>query len=293
MSLHAAALMRDERREKIALFSLTLPALALAVCVTVLPVGWLFMLSFTGDDGGFSLEHYARMAESKSYARIFRTTFEVSFLTTLACALLAYPLSYLMSQLPRRMAGILMLGVLLPFWTSLLVRTYAWLVLLQRRGIINEWAISLGLWDEPLKLVHNLGGTLVGMIHVMLPLMVLPLYAGMRSISPDYARAAAGMGASPVRAFFTVFFPLSMPGLAAGSLIVFVLSLGFFVTPALLGGGRVIMASMRIQTNIELFFNWGAASALGVVLLVLTLAVFYAASRALGVGRWLGSASPS
>lgn len=282
------ALQRDEQTEKWRLFSLTIPALLLVIAVMVVPVGWLFGLSFTGDDGGFSLEHYRRLVESKSYARIFRTTFEVSFLTTLICALLGYPLAYLLSQLPKKTANILMIAVLLPFWTSLLVRTYAWLVLLQRQGLINNWAIKLGLWDEPIKLAHNLGGTLIGMVHIMLPLMILPLYGGMTSISSDYARAAANLGAGPTRVFFTVFFPLSIPGLLAGAMIVFVLCLGFFVTPSLLGGGRVIMVSMRIQTDIELFFNWGAAAALGVVLLSLTLAIFYAASKVLDINQWFG-----
>lgn len=286
---NAGALSRAAKNEQWALLGLALPAFALVFFVMLLPALWLFGLSFTGDDGQLSLEHYRRMAESKSYARIFRTTFEVSVLTTLICALLGYPLAYLFSQLPRKTANLLMISVLLPFWTSLLVRTYAWLVLLQRRGLINDWGTSLGFWDEPLKLVHNLGGTLIGMVHIMLPLMILPLYGGMRSIGADYARAAANLGAGPVRVFTTVFLPLSLPGLLAGAIIVFVLCLGFFVTPSLLGGGRVIMVSMRIQTDIELFFNWGAASALGVVLLILTLLVFYLSARFLNIKQWMGA----
>ena len=286
---NARALAHAARLEQWALLGLAGPALLLVLCVLALPVGWLFGLSFTGDDGGFSLEHYQRMLESKSYLRIFRVTFEVSALTTVICALLAYPLSYLLAQLPRKTAAILMLAVLLPFWTSLLVRTYAWLVLLQRRGLINDLGMQLGFWEEPLKLVHNLIGTLIGMVHIMLPLMILPLYGGMRSISADYARAAANLGARPVQVFSTVFLPLSLPGLLAGSMIVFVLCLGFFVTPSLLGGGRVIMVSMRIQTDIELFFNWGAASALGVVLLVLTVLVLYLAARFLDLRQWMGA----
>jgi putative spermidine/putrescine transport system permease protein/spermidine/putrescine transport system permease protein len=168
---------------------------------------------------------------------------------------------------------------LLPLWTSLLVRTYAWLVLLQRRGLINTWGIELGLWDEPLALVHNLTGTLVGMVHVMLPFLVLPLYSAMRAIDRNYLRAAANLGASPLRSFWLVFFPLAMPGLVTGILIVFVLCLGFYVTPAVLGGGKVIMVSSRIANDIELFFNWGAASALGVVLLVMTALLVLAAGR--------------
>jgi len=169
--------------------------------------------------------------------------------------------------------------VLLPFWTSLLVRTYAWLVLPQKKGLINDWAIGLGPWDEPVKIVHNMTETLIGMVHIMLPFLVLPLYGSMKAINRDYLRAASNLGAGPVRNFWTVFLPLSAHGLFAGALIVFVLCLGFYVTPAILGGGRVILVSMKIASNIELFVNWGAASALGVVLLVMTMLILWAASR--------------
>ena len=223
------------------------------------------------------------MIKSKSYARIFRVTFEVSFLTTGLCILIGYPLAYFISGLPNRMANICLITVLLPFWTSLLVRTYAWLVLLQKRGLINDWAISLGLWEEPIKLVHNLTGTLIGMVHIMLPFLILPVYSAMKAIDQDYMKAAANLGADPKRAFWTVFFPLTTPGLFAGALMVFILCLGFFVTPAVLGGGKVIMVSMKIVSNIELFVNWGAASALGVVLLVLTIVILWIASRFLNL----------
>jgi len=247
--------------------------------ILVIPVGWLFYVSFIGADGTFSMENYERMIKRKSYARIFYTTFEVSLLTTGICILIGYPLAYFMSQMPAKLANLCLITVLLPFWTSLLVRTYAWLVLLQKNGLVNNWAINLGLWEEPIKIVHNLNGTLIGMVHIMLPFMILPTYGAMRAIDRDYLKAAANLGASPRRAFWTVFFPLSTPGLFAGSLMVFVLCLGFFVTPAVLGGGVVIMVSMKIVSNIELFVNWGAASALGVVLLVLTVAVLWIASR--------------
>jgi putative spermidine/putrescine transport system permease protein/spermidine/putrescine transport system permease protein len=168
------------------------------------------------------------------------------------------------------------------------VRTYAWLVLLQRKGLVNTWGIELGLWDEPLALVHNLSGTLIGMVHIMLPFLVLPVYGSMRAIDRDYVKAAANLGATPTQAFWQVFAPLSLPGLVAGSLIVFVLCLGFFVTPAVLGGGRVVMVSMQIASNIELFYNWGAASALGVVLLVLTFAILWASSKIVRLDQVLG-----
>lgn len=285
---NAAKLRRGAFLESLAMFGLCSPALLLILVIMAIPVGWLFWISFVGDDGGFTLENYTRMVESKSYFRIFRTTFIVSVLTTGICILIGYPLAYFMSQLPRRAANICMIAVLLPFWTSLLVRTYAWLVLLQRKGLINRWAMDLGLWDDPVKLVHDLNGTLIGMVHIMLPFFVLPLYGSMKAIDYDLVKAAANLGAGPVNAFWRVFFPLSLPGLFAGALIVFVISLGFFVTPAVLGGGKVIMVSMRIASNIELFFNWGAASALGVVLLVLTLIILYGASRLLRLDQVLG-----
>ncbi len=283
-----AGLRKDEQLERLALFGLSSPAIILILVILVIPVGWLFYVSFIGADGSFSLENYERMFRRKSYARIFQTTFEVSFLTTGLCILIGYPLAYFISQLPNRIANLCLITVLLPFWTSLLVRTYAWLVLLQKRGLVNEWAISLGLWDEPIKIVHNMTGTLIGMVHIMLPFLILPVYGAMKAIDHHYMKAAANLGASPVRAFWTVFFPLTMPGLIAGSLMVFILCLGFFVTPAVLGGGKVIMVSMKIVSNIELFVNWGAASALGVVLLVLTMAILWIASRFLNLDQMTG-----
>ena len=285
---NARGLARDALAERLRLLGLGAPAFLLVTAAMVIPVLWLFWLSFVGDDGRMTLEHYRRMIEQPSYGRTFVATFQVSLLTTAICAVAGYPLAYALSQMPRRAANLCLIAVLLPFWTSLLVRTYAWLVLLQRKGLINAWGMQLGLWDEPLALVHNLTGTLIGMVHIMLPLFVLPVLGTMRSIDRDYLKAAANLGASPARAFRTVFFPLSLPGVVAGSLIVFVICLGFYVTPAVLGGGKVTMVSNRIANDIELFFNWGAASALGVVLLVLALAFLWLASRLLRLDRLLG-----
>ena len=265
--------------ERLTFFGLTLPYLLMVTALIVIPVGWLFYLSFIGRDGSLSFENYERMMKSKAFIRIFLTTFKISILTTIICAAIGYPLSYFMSQLSRKWANICMIGVLIPFWTSLLVRTYAWLVLLQKKGLLNNMAIEMGLISEPIKIVHNTTGTLIGMVHIMLPFLILPLYANMRAIDKDALKAASSLGATPTRAFWTVFFPLSLPGLLAGLLIVFVLCLGFYVTPAILGGGRVIMAAMKISSNIELYFSWGAASALGVVLLVVTGIILFIASK--------------
>ena len=143
--------------------------------------------------------------------------------------------------------SMIFVSVLFPFWTSLLVRTYAWLVLLQRRGLVNTWLQETGIVDEPLRLVHNFTGTAIGMTHILLPFMVLPLYAAMTAVDRDYVRASASLGASPLKSFWQVFFPLTLPGLLAGVVLVFVLCLGFYVTPAVLGGGRVLMWSMSIE----------------------------------------------
>lgn len=279
-----------DRKERYTLFGLTVPYLALVLGLIIIPIGWLFYMSFIGRDETLSLENYERIWNSKAYFRIFKTTFQISILTTLICVLLGYPLTYFMSQLSKRWANICMIGVLIPFWTSLLVRTYAWLVLLQKKGLINSLAIDWGLWSEPIKFVHNTSGTLIGMVHIMLPFLILPLYANMRTIDKDCLKAAANLGATPTRAFWTVFFPLSLPGLFAGLLIVFVLCLGFYVTPALLGGGKVIMAAMKISDNIELYFSWGAASALDVVLLVVTMIILFIASKLISIDQ-LGNRS--
>jgi putative spermidine/putrescine transport system permease protein/spermidine/putrescine transport system permease protein len=283
---NAARLRAQERAEQWMLGSLALPGLLLIGIVALAPMAWLFWLSFR-DASGMTLVHYARLLHP-SYLITLRSTFELSFLVTIVCVLLGYPLAYVIAQARARVAALLLLLVLFPIWTSLLVRCYAWLVLLQRRGLVNTWLSDLGLIDGPLPLMHNFTGTAIGMVHIMLPFMVLPLYASMRAISPDYMRAAANLGASPVRAFWQVFVPLALPGLAAGVVIVFVLCLGFYVTPALLGGGRVMMWSMQIERNVSYYGDWGAASALGVVLLVLTLAILWLFGRAIGFDKLTG-----
>ncbi len=286
--LNEKGLRGDEQRERWMILGLCSPSLLVVAVLMVIPVAWLFWLSVIGADGSLSWENYARLTQSKSYARIFRMTFEVAFVTTVICVLIGYPLTYMISQLPRRAANFALITVLLPFWTSLLVRTYAWLVLLQKKGLVNSWLISLGILDDPLRLVHNYTGTIIGMSQIMLPFLVLPLYASMRAIDGDYLKAASNLGAGPVRAFWTIFFPLSLPGLFAGLLLVFVLSLGFFVTPVILGGGKVIMVAMRIEKSIALYSNWGAASALAVILLIMTLACLIVAGKLLRLDKTLG-----
>ncbi len=286
----AAHLARDARLERLRALGLVLPALLLVGVVALLPTAWLFGLSLV-EDGRISPVHYLRLVEHESYRRIFWTTFEIAAVVTVLAAISGYPLAYWLSRLPERWAQLGLVLVLVPFWTSLLVRTYAWLVLLQRRGLVNQWLSSLGLIDEPLRLVHNWTGTVVGMLHILLPFLVLPVFASLKAIDPALRAAAASLGASPVRAFWTVTFPLSLPGLVAGALLVFVLALGFYVTPAILGGGRVMMVAMKIQENAGLYLDWGAASALAVVLLLTTLVIFALLARLVPLERLFVSRS--
>lgn len=278
--LNTQALRTDARRESLRLLALLSPSLLLVFAIIIVPIGWLFWLSLFDEAGGFSAANYARFFEQASYIKTFVTTFKVAFIVTGACVLLGYPLAYMLSQLPRRAASICLISVILPFWTSVLVRTYAWLVILQRKGLINSWLIDLGVISQPLSLANNFSGVVIGMTHILLPFLVLPLYASMKTIDTDCLRAGMNLGAGPAATFRQIFFPLSLPGLASGVVIVFVLCLGFFVTPALMGGGKVIMWAMRMEQTTSLYSNWGAGAALGVVLLVVTLAL-------LGLFQWL------
>ncbi|RUX00814.1 ABC transporter permease [Mesorhizobium sp. M8A.F.Ca.ET.059.01.1.1] len=278
--LNAQALRADARRESLRLLALLAPSLFLVCAIIIVPIGWLFWLSLFDETGAFSAANYARFFEQASYIKTFITTFKVAFIVTGACVLLGYPLAYMLSQLPRRAASICLIFVILPFWTSVLVRTYAWLVILQRKGLINSWLIDLGVISQPLSLANNFSGVVIGMTHILLPFLVLPLYASMKTIDTDCLRAGMNLGAGPAATFRQIFFPLSLPGLASGVVIVFVLCLGFFVTPALMGGGKVVMWAMRMEQTTSLYSNWGAGAALGVVLLVVTLAL-------LGLFQWL------
>ena len=274
MPLNANMLRRATSREQMTFWGLGLPALFLVACILLIPFAWLAWLSLFDAAGNLSGQNYARLLRP-AYVASFLTTFKVAGLVTVICVLFGYPVAYLLSQLSPRAAQILMVFVILPFWTSVLVRTYAWLVLLQRKGVINDWLLSVGAIDQPLALVHNLTGTVIGMVHVMLPFLILPLYASMKAIDPVLLRAAANCGASPSQAFRQVFLPLSMPGLASGIALTFVLCLGFYLTPALLGGGRVAMWSTQIADTVSKFSNWGAASALSVALLVVTAVILW------------------
>ena len=269
------------------MLALALPALLVVLLLIVVPVGWLAWQSIYHD--GFTLENYRRILNEDVYWKTFLFTFEISLLVTGLALLLGYPLAYAAHAAPKGWSVVILALVVLPFWTSVLVRAYAWLVLLQRTGVINQFLQSLGIVSEPLALVHNTFGTVVATVHILLPFMVLPLYAAMQKIPADLMQAGASLGASPSHAFWRIFLPLSLPGVLAGSTLVFVLCLGFYITPELLGGGRAIMVSMLVSRNVELYNQWGAASAVGVVLLLSVGFIFFVVTRFIRLDRVLGT----
>ena len=209
--------------------------------------------------------------EQAIFLTVLARTFWIGFVVAGLCALLGYPLAYAIARLPERMAAVALLLVLLPFWTSVLVRTSAWMVLLQERGLLNELLVGIGLIAQPLELIYNRTGVYVAMTHVLLPYFVLPLYSVMRRVPPLTLRAALSLGASPLQTFWRVYFPQTLPGAAAGALIVFILGLGYYVTPALVGGADDQMISHFIALYTNQSLNWGMAAALSLVLLLATV----------------------
>ncbi len=219
------------------------------------------------------------------YIKLFWRTIVMSLAITFMCLLLGYPIAYLLAHLRTRTANMLMILVLLPFWTSLLVRTSAWKVLLQGQGVINDFLVWIGLVDDAsrLVLINNQTGTIIAMTHILLPFMILPLFSVMKTISPSYVRAAKSMGANDWTAFWKVYFPQSVPGIGAGAILVFILAIGYYITPALVGGTSGIFISNRIAYHISTSLNWGLAAALGAILLVLVLLLFYIYDKIVGI----------
>ena len=213
-------------------------------------------------------------ADEAAFSAILLRTFEMSAMVTFFALLIGYPLAYWLSTLSDRKANMMLILVLLPFWTSVLVRIAAWIVLLQSNGLINRFLMALGVTSEPLPLLFNRTGVIIAMVHILLPFMILPLYSVMKSVPPNYLRAAISLGSAPLAAFFRVYLPQTYPGVAAGGLLVFITCIGYYVTPALLGGAGDQMLSYYVAqyTNVEV--NWGMACALGGVLLTATLALY-------------------
>lgn len=231
-------------------------------------------------------DHLERLpAADRLYLDVFGRTVWLSLLVTLSCLAIGYPLAYWLAAKPAETGNLLMVLVLLPFWTSLLVRTTAWIVLLQKEGVVNSALLAIGLIREPLELMFNRFGVVVGMTHILLPFMILPLYSVMKQIPPAYVRAARSLGASPATAFWRVYLPQSMPGVGAGVLLVFILALGYYITPALLGGAADQMMSYFIADHLTRSLNWGLASALGGLLLAGVLVLYVVYERIVGVGN--------
>lgn len=219
------------------------------------------------------------------YITLFWRTLLMSLMITGSCILLAYPVSFLLSILPMRKANLLLILVLLPFWTSLLVRTSAWKVLLQQQGVINDLLVWIGLVDDANRLImmNNQTGTIIAMTHILLPFMILPMFSVMRTIPPSYVRAAKSLGATNWTAFWRVYFPQSIPGIGAGSILVFIMAIGYYITPAIVGGTQGIFISNRIAYHISSSLNWGLASALGGILLFVVVILYWLYDKFVGI----------
>lgn len=222
------------------------------------------------------------------YVDVFVRTFTVSLIVTLACLFAGYPVAYLLAKIPARRAGLLLMLVLLPFWTSVLVRTAGWIVILQKNGVVNSLLTRIGLISDPLELVYNRFGVYVAMTHILLPFMILPLYATMKSIPPSYMRAALSLGSSWPRAFWRIYLPLTLPGITAGCVLVFVSAIGYYVTPVLVGGGGDQLISYFVAYFVNEALNWGQAAALGVLLLLCVLVIYGVFGRLFNVRATMG-----
>lgn len=261
---------------------LVVPLLLVMAAGFNLPLLVMLGRSVVGAEGGFTLAHFAEVAETSVYTKVLLNTLRIAVITTGLCILLGYPLAYWLRRLPPRWQMVGLSMVVIPFWISILVRTYAWIVVLGNAGVVNRVLLDLGLVGAPVAFLYNELGVIIGTTNVLLPFLVLPLFAAMVRIDDRLLQAAESLGASRGTVFRRVFFPLSVPALAAGSILVFILTFGFFITPAILGGGRVPMVANALDLLINQFARWETAAALSTVLLVVTLACF-------AVSRWVGA----
>jgi len=268
------------------------PMLLLLGLVFVGPLLWFFTMSFgelfrNGLPQG--LDYAAKALSSRSAIQAFATTLRISFVVTLLCLIFSYPLAYFLTRAGKLAFNLVLLCVVVPYFTSVIVRTYAWMALLGGKGLVNDALITLGLTKAPLEMLYNEKGILIGMTYVLVPYTVLTLYAAMTTIDARLMQAARGMGASNLRAFWTVYFPLSMPGVVSGGLIVFILSLGYFITPALMGGPKNVLIATKIQHEVEIMLNWPLAAVLSLALLAVTLILFTIYIRFGGLKSLYGS----
>jgi putative spermidine/putrescine transport system permease protein len=243
---------------------------------------YMTALDYEFNDTG---ERIAKADGQSIYVDLFGRTFWISFVITSICLVLAFPISYLLSILPAKSSNLLMILVLLPFWTSLLVRTSAWIALLQQQGVINDILVWSGFLadDNRLAMIHNQTGTIIAMVHVLLPFMVLPLYSVMKTIPQSYMRAARSLGANPFTAFVRVYLPGTIPGIGAGSILVFIISIGYYITPALVGGQSGTLISNFIAYHLQSSLNWGLAAALGAILLFAVFALYILYDKIVGI----------
>lgn len=260
-----------------------LPLLAFLLIFFALPVAMLLGASFLGADGSLSLVHYQKLFGNELYVRVMWSTIKLSMWVAGISVIVAYPIAYVIANSRGNLQQALMLLVLLPFWTSFLIRTFAWIVLLARNGVVNTYLMKFGLISEPLSLMYNFMGVMIGMTHALLPIAVMTILPVMLSIDPSLRKAAALLGGGPGQAFWRVYFPLSFPGVAAAWLLVFVSSLGFFITPALLGGPDQTMVTQLIIQQVQQLLNWGFAGALSMLLLVSAALIFFIYDKVIGV----------
>jgi ABC-type spermidine/putrescine transport system permease subunit I len=266
-------LSRDPERAREWLYALlVLPSLILLLSMFLLPLLWLISASVY--DGGFIGRHYVRLFTVPAYVKVALNTLRMALAVSVICLVVGFPLAYKIATGAGFWRNLLIIAVLMPFWTSVLVRSYGWMVILHPNGILNSALSAAGLISDPLELVHNTTGVLIGMTQIMLPYMVLPLAAVMQRVDPELLRAAKSLGAGPANSFFWIYLPLILPGVVAGSLLVFIISLGFFVVPALLGGTDDLTLAQLIDFNINTTLNWGFAATLSTVLLLSALAIF-------------------
>lgn len=274
----------ERQRASLTMKMLAVPLLAMVV-LFVAPILVLLWMSFGGGGGeGFNLAGYRALLQPV-YLRLLLFTLELAFYVTLATAVLAYPIAYLMVNLPGRFAQWMAVALFISLWLSFLARTFSWIIILQRNGIVNNLLQGAGIVDRPLALVYNATGVYIGMIHILLPFMIITLIPALKAIDPAYMRAALSLGARPSKVFWQVYFPLSLPGVVAGSMLVFTLAFGFFVTPAILGGGRTPTIVLAIRDQIQQLGNLQLAAATSMVLLVICLALLIAYDRIAGVDR--------
>ena len=277
---HAGSATVPALRRRPSGLALALPALVLLLAFFALPVVLFLARSVTEPQPGF--QNYAALFGGPTYLRILLNTFIVGGVVTAVTALLAFPVAWALAIMPPRWSALLFGIIVLPMWTNLLARTYAWMVLLQQTGVINRMLQALGIIDEPLRLVNNLVGVTIGMVYIMLPFMILPLTGVIRKIDPMILQAASLCGATRGQAFRRILLPLAAPGLAAGGLMVFVMSLGYFVTPALLGGTSNMMMGQLVAQQVQSLTNWGLGAAAAFVLLAVTLLLYAMQIRLLG-----------